>query len=307
MAGRTTAPDADNSSTSTEEATSLAAVLTRHSWLIRCWLTNFATDDLFSCLQPATQSALLSLTDEELQRLATDLPVRPEWPDELREMLDAARRVAPPATATRVDDATNLPDKFFFGGLPRTRNMGPKKRHEVLRLAPLVARVAREVGAHTIVDLGSGLGYLSHVLAFHHGLHVIGLEASASNVAAAHLRAWMVREKLHNPRFRPARGAAGRHDRASASGDGAADTSRCLPRLTCSGWRRSLAAAAAAAAASAEAAAAASSAGADAAARRALTPRLARRRQLLQPCRAAAPDVPPRLARGVTHTGGRSD
>ena len=230
MAGRT-ASDADNSRASTEEATSLAAVLTRHSWLIRCWLTNFATDDLFSCLQPATQSALLSLTDEELQRLATDLPVRPEWPDELREMLDAARRVAPPATATRVDDATNLPDKFFFGGLPRTRNMGPKKRHEVLRLAPLVARVAREVGAHTIVDLGSGLGYLSHVLAFHHGLHVIGLEASASNVAAAHLRAWMVREKLHNPRFRPARGAAGRHDRASASGDGAADTSRCLPHL----------------------------------------------------------------------------
>ena len=148
MVGRTTASDADNSRTSTEEATSLAAVLTRHSWLIRCWLTNFATDDLFSCLQPATQSALLSLTDEELQRLATDLPVRPEWPDELREMLDAARRVAPPATATRVDDATNLPDKFFFGGLPRTRNMGPKKRRGAAVGATRGARRARGGRAH---------------------------------------------------------------------------------------------------------------------------------------------------------------
>ena len=79
-----------------------------------------------------------------------------------------------------------------------------RSRHEVLRLAPLVARTARQCGASTVVDLGSGQGYLSHVLAFHYSLNVIGLEALENNVAAAHHRAWMVREKLRDPKFRVA-------------------------------------------------------------------------------------------------------
>ena len=132
------------------EATALAGLLRRHEWLTRAWLTNFAVEDTFARLQPATQAALLSLSDEELQRLATDLPVNPEWPEELSELLCAARRLAPPESALRGEEALP-PNKFLFAGLPRTRNMGPKKQHEVLRLAPLVASVARSCGARVVV------------------------------------------------------------------------------------------------------------------------------------------------------------
>ena len=115
-----------------DEATALARLFGKHEWLTRCWLTSFCTENIFSKLQPATQAALLSLSDEELQRLATDLPVRPEWPDELTELLNAARRIAPPATARRGESAdAELPNKFFFRGLPRTRMRSPRATSSV--------------------------------------------------------------------------------------------------------------------------------------------------------------------------------
>ena len=65
----------------------------------------------------------------------------------------------------------NVPaSPWFYSQVVKVRNMNPKKQHEVALLAPLVARVARASGANAVVDLGSGLGYLSLVLAFHHGL-----------------------------------------------------------------------------------------------------------------------------------------
>lgn len=253
----------------------LSSLLRRYEWLCRCWLTNFVTEDHFARLEPGTREAMMSLSDEELQRLATDLPVSPSWPSELRDLVLAARRLAPPASATRDDDeGASRPNGFFFRGLPRTRNMSPKKLHEVLRLAPLVARVAKRCGASTIVDLGSGLGYLSHVLSFHFGLHVVGLEASNGNVAAAHQRAWMVREKLKDPRFRVSEAKAGYAPPSPSGGDAdgsstsAPSTAKCLPHLrnAAAGGGAVSAAAAAAATASAEAAAAAAEAGAAAAA-----------------------------------------
>ena len=44
------------------------------------------------------------------------------------------------------------------------KGMNPKKRHEVERMASLVDRVATEAGCDLVVDIGSGLGYLDHIL-----------------------------------------------------------------------------------------------------------------------------------------------
>ena len=221
--------------TETAEATALASLLQRHEALSRAWLTNFCGHGLWErLLSPAFREALLALTDEELQRLAVDLPVSPSWPAEMRELVLAARRCAPPAAALRGNGSLK-PAKVLFEGVAHSRNMNPKKRHEVLRLAPLVARKARECGAHTVVDLGSGHGYLSHVLAFHFGLHVIGLEASVDNAAAAHQRAWMVREKLRDSKFRVAKGVVRpggeRVTKAAAASTAVGDASATTPKL----------------------------------------------------------------------------
>ena len=92
----------------------------------------------------------------------------------------------------------------------RTRQHGPEKRHECLRLAPCIARVCAETSAGAVVDLGSGLGYLSHLLAFHHGL-----KSSASRRA---------RRTPPARRRAPARAAKMRPGR-----DAAADALTCEP------------------------------------------------------------------------------
>ena len=74
----------DSSSPPETEATALAGLLSKHGWLARTWLTNFCVDDTYGQLDPNTQTALLNLSDEEMQRLPVDLPVDQNWSAELR-------------------------------------------------------------------------------------------------------------------------------------------------------------------------------------------------------------------------------
>jgi len=93
-------------------------------------------------------------------------------------------------------DTSSIYEPWLFSGVPNERNMGPKKKHEVCLLAPTVAALAAACGSRTVVDVGSGLGYLSTVLAFHYGLNVIGLEASISNARSAARRARAIAIRL---------------------------------------------------------------------------------------------------------------
>ena len=177
----------------------LARALHAHGWLARAHLVDFVADAHWERLDPAWRDALAALTDEQLVRLPTDLPLPESWPVDLRELITAARDDyidRPPAP----QPAARRPGYWLRAGLPNARNMSPKKEHEVSRLAPLVASLARRCKASIVVDVGSGLGYLSHVLAYEHGLHVIGLEMSPANVDAAERRARLIRAKLESER-----------------------------------------------------------------------------------------------------------
>ena len=189
------------SSAEAAEAQQLYSLIKRHAWIMQCWLTNFCCNSYWERLPEGWREALLSLSDEEMQELPAGLHPPTTWPPELRELVLTAQQLAPP-TQAELDASVERVSPMLLDGIPHVRNMGPKKQHEVLRLAPVVAREAARCGASTVVDLGSGHGYLSHVLAFHHGLHVIGIECAAHNCAAAHHRAWMVREKLRDVKFR---------------------------------------------------------------------------------------------------------
>ncbi|KAL3277180.1 hypothetical protein HHI36_012531 [Cryptolaemus montrouzieri] len=63
--------------------------------------------------------------------------------------------------------------------------MSQKKSHEVEILSSVVAAL-KEVGDTThIVDMGDGKGYLSSMLALHHNIPVLGIDASPNNSTAA--------------------------------------------------------------------------------------------------------------------------
>ena len=70
-------------------------------------------------------------------------------------------------------------------GVDLRRAVKPKKMHEIVHLGSLTDRVARASACETVVDVGSGQGYLSRALAFHYNWPVIALEGLEGNVAAS--------------------------------------------------------------------------------------------------------------------------
>ena len=141
------------------EAQAIANLLKSHHWIVSAQMSGFIADDLWSRLPEAWQAPLLALSDEEASRLPTDLPLPPDWPSDLAHLLHSGRAAArcgaePTAHAPGPANVSEC----LLCHTRNVRNMGPKKQHEVLRLAPVIASLARRCGATAVVDIGSGMG-----------------------------------------------------------------------------------------------------------------------------------------------------
>eukprot|EP01113_Clastostelium_recurvatum_P050115 TRINITY_DN9415_c0_g1_i7.p1 TRINITY_DN9415_c0_g1~~TRINITY_DN9415_c0_g1_i7.p1 ORF type:complete len:514 (-),score=130.30 TRINITY_DN9415_c0_g1_i7:234-1580(-) len=76
-------------------------------------------------------------------------------------------------------------------------DMSLKKVHEVKRLAEVLEDVCRSVSCDTVLDVGSGEGYLSQVMHHQCHMHVLALDASESFTAGARKRALRIaRERI---------------------------------------------------------------------------------------------------------------
>ena len=140
-------------------------------------MVSFITEDQWRRLVPGPlAAALLRLPTEQLLRLPAAAPDQlPDGP--LRQLVQQLGRhrlsgsgaLTPPPPAA----AAALPfmDQFF----------SDKKLHEVDRMAATVAHLAGEKGVTQVIDMGSGKGYLSSMLALHHGLDVMAVEANETN------------------------------------------------------------------------------------------------------------------------------
>ena len=145
--------DSDSSARSSAEA--LAALLRAHLWIVHAQMSGFIADSLWQRLPEAWHEPLLALSDEECSRLPTDLPLPPDWPSDLAHLVLSGRAAsASPVCAPEAAEVSPC----LLCHTRNVRNMGPKKQHEVLRLAPLIAAVARRCGATAVVDVGSGMG-----------------------------------------------------------------------------------------------------------------------------------------------------
>lgn len=74
--------------------------------------------------------------------------------------------------------------------------MNPKKQHEVKRLGAFIQQVAERLEIHNVVDLGAGLGYLSHLLTTRCALRVQAVEAQSHHSKAAEERSHFLAHKL---------------------------------------------------------------------------------------------------------------
>ena len=124
------------------------------------------------------------------------------WPPSLHDFVRTAQSLQLDPTPRRFEalaECATAPGAA--GALPKTaappaggswrqhwQGASPKKREEMERMASAVVSAARAAGTQNIVDVGSGKGYLSSLLALEHGMSVLAVEGNGKFTAAAEKR-----------------------------------------------------------------------------------------------------------------------
>ena len=67
------------------------------------------------------------------------------------------------------------------------KHVKPKKQHEISRLGSLVKSISESTNITQIVDVGSGVGHLSRLLAYAHNLKTVSIDAKDNFVESAQI------------------------------------------------------------------------------------------------------------------------
>ena len=67
------------------------------------------------------------------------------------------------------------------------KHVKPKKQHEIARLGSLVKSISESTNITQIVDVGSGVGHLSRLLAYAHNLKTVSIDAKDNFVESAQI------------------------------------------------------------------------------------------------------------------------
>lgn len=119
--------------------------------------------------------------------------VQEHWPSSLKEFIVTSRSLVFPREQAELQMA--------FPGLlvtplnnVLTQGMNVKKKHEVEVLAAVVNSIAKTMGAHKIIDIGAGQGYLAQVLSFHYQLPVVAIDACSHHGSVTNARAQRIKK-----------------------------------------------------------------------------------------------------------------
>ncbi|CAO3642368.1 unnamed protein product [Cunninghamella blakesleeana] len=169
--------------TPNEYLEALYSFLEKYRWLADLHVGDFITLNHWELLYPEWRKALLpdSFESEKeyndwfisILNLTSYPDIKEDWPTSLKEYLKLVRELPLPRQKTTVlDDQSKVNKNTLAGG------MSDKKIHEVELLAKLIKVIGDQNDISSVLDLGSGQGYLSRTLAFKHGMKVLGVDMS---------------------------------------------------------------------------------------------------------------------------------
>lgn len=184
---------------------------------IKDQLWNFVDKDWIDCLKNEPVEHLLQIPSGIVQE---------HWPASLKEYVLSVRSLAFPREQAKLEKKYKLlsvlPGREEWGHticyvLPSMRvislnsvlsqGMNPKKKHEIEVLSSLISCITKNIGAHTVIDVGAGQGYLSLVLAFEYQLPVVAIDASSHHGVVTNIRAERIKKhyvaKLRNSGKKP--------------------------------------------------------------------------------------------------------
>ncbi|KAL6075892.1 hypothetical protein QOT17_003201 [Balamuthia mandrillaris] len=193
-----------------KHATEILQFVSSYKWLFEASNISFFANELWHCVPPEWRLPLLSLSQQHLQSFASlqatlALDSLPPLPASLVSFLEGCRSLSlarepsyVPRGIRAMASGTALSAQFLPFHLQHTFGMRPKKVHEVICMSKVVHEVCRATGIDTVVDVGAGEGYISHVLSQHYGYRVIAIEGNDSYAEKGIQRVKKVSERMKN-------------------------------------------------------------------------------------------------------------
>ncbi|KAK8458588.1 hypothetical protein SEVIR_3G402200v4 [Setaria viridis] len=170
----------------------LAAFLGRHRPLLEAHVVNFFKDRMWELVDAEWMECLRREPVGSLLKLPSGC-VQEHWPATLREFVLTARSLVVPREQKAPQSL--VPDIHVASiGTVLAQGMNSKKKHEIENLAAVVHAIAKSCGAKTVVDVGSGQGYLAQTLSFEYQLPVVAIDASSHHASVTIARAERIKK-----------------------------------------------------------------------------------------------------------------
>ncbi|XP_022886391.1 protein RRNAD1 isoform X2 [Olea europaea var. sylvestris] len=155
-------------------------------------VVNFFKERLWVAVDREWMDCLRKEPVDDLLRIPSGV-IQDHWPASLKEFVLTLRSLSLPREQADLQ-------KVFPGLQVASLNnvlsqgMNHKKKHEIEALSAVISSIASRVGANTIVDVGSGQGYLAQVLSFEYQLSVIAIDASSHHGRITDARAERIKK-----------------------------------------------------------------------------------------------------------------
>ncbi|XP_062011937.1 uncharacterized protein LOC133728547 isoform X1 [Rosa rugosa] len=162
------------------------------SFLTNAHVVNFFKDRLWEAIDEEWMDCLREEAVENLLQIPCGV-VQDHWPASLKEFIVTLRSLALPRQ--QADLQAVLPGMSMTSlNSVLSTGMNSKKKHEVEVLSAVVNSVANTIGAHAIIDVGAGQGYLAQVLSFHYQHSVIAIDACSHHGRVTNARAEQIKK-----------------------------------------------------------------------------------------------------------------
>nr|DBA23884.1 TPA: hypothetical protein GDO54_011599 [Pyxicephalus adspersus] len=173
-------------------AETITRILATYRHLTDSYIIEFFTDNLWGSLPESWRAVLSDLSAPQLanQLLADTNPAQvcysSVWPLSLLALKVASHSLALGRTPRyeRTGGHRERPAEFQYNHCQSSlldpmfrKHVKPKKQHEIRQLSKLVRGLCDATRCQEVLDVGSGQGHLSRVLAFGLGLNVTAVEA----------------------------------------------------------------------------------------------------------------------------------
>ncbi|CAH8381232.1 unnamed protein product [Eruca vesicaria subsp. sativa] len=175
-----------------EWITAIIDFLKPFSFLINAHVVNFFKDKQWEEVDEEWMSCLRNEKPENILLIPSGI-VQDHWPASLKEFVYTLRSLSFPREQADLQailaDVNVAPLSTVL-----SQGMNLKKKHEVEVLSSVVSSVVNSVGESTVVDVGSGQGYLAQVLSFQYKHSVVAIDSSSHHGKVTDARAARIRK-----------------------------------------------------------------------------------------------------------------